>query len=122
MRADLFVYGTLRRSEHAHALLGQDAVFLGEAVTVPSYTLYQLGWYPGLVEGGTTKITGEIWSIGIERWASLDEYEGVPGDYIRKKIALVGDKDAYTYIYVGTLHNALLLSGGDWMNRSQSHE
>ena len=122
MRADLFVYGTLRRSEHAHALLGQDALFLGEAVTIPSYTLYQLGWYPGLVEDGTTGVTGEIWSIRMEQWPSLDEYEGVPGDYVRKKIELIGDKYAYTYIYIGTLHNAILLAGGDWMKRSQSHE
>ena len=122
MRVDLFVYGTLRRSEHAHALLGQDAIFVGEAVTIRSYTLYQLGWYPGLVEGGTTGVTGEIWSIEMERWSYLDEYEGVPEDYVRKKIALVGNKYAYTYIYVGTLQNAILLSNGDWLNRSQSHE
>lgn len=117
MRADVFVYGTLRRSEQAHELLGFDAIFIRETLTKPLYTLYQLGWYPGLVEGGTTQVKGELWSIMDLRWTYLDEYEGVPEDYIRKKIALVGGECPYTYIYVGSLSNAVLLSDGDWTTR-----
>ena len=117
MRADLFVYGTLRQSEQAHRLLGRDAVFVQEARTLPFYTLYQIEWYPGLVEHGSTQVKGEIWSIQTTRWSHLDKYEGVPEDYVRKESALVGDKYAYAYLYVGSLHDAVLLSGGDWTKR-----
>ena len=117
MRADIFVYGTLRQSAQAHELLGQDAVFVQDAITLPSYTLYQIDWYPGLVEGGTTAVKGELWSIHSARWAYLDEYEDVPVDYVRKKIALVGGTHAYAYIYVGSLHEAVLLTSGDWLQK-----
>ena len=118
MRADLFVYGTLRRSEEAHVLLGSDAVFVREALTVPAYTLYQLGWYPGMVEGGTTAVRGEIWSIRAERWSRLDAYEGVPGDYVRKVIVLADGTRAHAYLFVGRRPaRAVLLLGGDWLTR-----
>ena len=117
MTADIFVYGTLRKSEQAHDLLGQDAVFIREAITLPSYTLYQIDWYPGLVEGGTTAVKGELWSIQTVHWTYLDEYEEVPVDYVRKKIPLVGGVYAYTYIYVGSLQEAVLLTSGDWIQK-----
>ena len=117
MRADLFVYGTLRQSEQAHELLGPDAVLIRDAITLPNYTLYRIDWYPGLVEEGTTAVKGELWSIQSARWAYLDEYEDVPVDYVRKKITLVGGVSAYAYIYVGSLHEAVLLSSGDWLQK-----
>ncbi len=117
MRADLFVYGTLRRSERAHALLGPDAIFVREALTHPAYTLYQLGWYPGLVEGGSTAVKGELWSILAESWPRLDRYEGVPNDYVRERILLADGSRAFTYLFVGALVQAVPLPGGDWMAR-----
>ena len=117
MRADIFVYGTLRQSAQAHELLGQDAILIRDAITLPSYTLYRIDWYPGLVEGGTTAVKGELWSIHSARWTYLDEYEDVPVDYVRKKIVLVGGTHAYAYIYVGSLQDAVLLTSGDWLQR-----
>ena len=117
MRADLFVYGTLRRSERAHKLLGVNASFLREAWTLPVYTLYQFGWYPGLVKDGNTAVKGEVWSIMSAEWPRLDAYEGVPDEYVRTLITLNDGTQAYAYIFIGSLENAVLLEGGDWMVR-----
>ena len=117
MRADLFVYGTLRRSETAHELLGPGAIFVREALTRPAYTLYQLGWYPGLVEGGSTAVKGELWSIRTESWPRLDRYEGVPNDYVRERILLADGARAFAYLFIGALGHAVPLPEGDWMAR-----
>ena len=53
-----------------------------------NFSLYQIDWYPGLTEGGSTAVAGEVWEINPEEWDKLDEYEGVPEDYLRKTIPL----------------------------------
>ena len=117
MTATLFVYGTLRRNENANDLLGMDATFLKATETLPSYTLYQIDWYPGIVEGGDTAIVGEIWSISEREWSRLDEYEGVPEDYKREMIELADGSNAYAYIFIGDLVGAIQIKSGDWMTR-----
>ena len=86
----LFVYGTLKRggSNHAH-LAGQR--FLGPARTASGFTLLSLGDYPGLVPspGDVTGVTGELWSVGANCLARLDELEGTAeGLYRRRPITL----------------------------------
>src|SRR5215471_201591 len=49
----VFVYGTLKRGERNHRLLA-DQEFLGAAVTVPRYRVFDLGPYPGLVRDDAT--------------------------------------------------------------------
>ena len=60
----VFVYGTLKRGGSNHAFLGRQR-FLGEARTMPGFTLYSLGDYPGMVRapGDTAGVTGELWVI-----------------------------------------------------------
>ena len=64
MDALLFVYGTLKRGccNHRH-LAGQR--FVGPARTVPGFTLYDLGGYPGLAPApeDTAGVAGEIWAV-----------------------------------------------------------
>ena len=116
-REKLFVYGTLRANERANELLGRDATFLSDALTRPEFSLYQIDWYPGLTEGGYTSVKGEIWEINPGEWQQLDEYEGVPDDYLRKTIVLSDGTHAQTYIYIGPINNARMLEGGDWITR-----
>jgi len=87
----LFVYGTLKRGGSNHAqLAGQK--FLGEAHTMPGYTLYSLGDYPGMVCQPADRhgVSGEIWEIDAAVLARLDEFEGVPeGLYRREAVPLL---------------------------------
>ena len=117
MSVKLFVYGTLRRNEHANDLLGADAAFLNSAETLPNYSLFQIDCYPGLVEGGHTSVQGELWSISESEWPRLDEYEGVPEDYKREVIKLTDGSEAYAYIFIGDLGSAVQIDSGDWMTR-----
>jgi gamma-glutamylcyclotransferase (GGCT)/AIG2-like uncharacterized protein YtfP len=86
----IFVYGTLKRGcRNHHHLAGQK--FVGAARTVPGYTLFDLGGYPGLVAKAADRagVTGEIWSVDAEALRRLDAFEGVPeGLYRRAPIAL----------------------------------
>lgn len=116
-REKLFVYGTLRTSERANDLLGEDAQLLRPAKTLPIYSLYQIDWYPGLVENGRTAVVGELWEINSSEWSRLDEYEGVPEDYIRKIIELSDGSHAQAYIFIGPIGTAKLIAEGDWLTR-----
>ena len=91
MTTTLFVYGTLKRggSNHHH-LAGQ--TFLGPARTVPGFTLFSLGAYPGLVAApyDAHGVTGELWSVDAATLARLDVLEGLTeGLYRRAPIALI---------------------------------
>lgn len=60
--AVVFVYGSLLRGEPNHPLLAA-AEFLGPAVTLPEFTLVDLGAFPGLIAGGATVVTGELFAV-----------------------------------------------------------
>jgi gamma-glutamylaminecyclotransferase len=88
-KTKVFVYGTLKRGGRSHHLLdGQE--FLGPARTRPAYRLYDRGSYPCLVEDweNGVPVQGEVWRVDDETLQRLDAYEGLPGLYCRKEIAL----------------------------------
>ena len=116
-REKLFVYGTLRSNERANELLGPQAKFVCQSRTQPLYSLYQIDWYPGLVEGGQTEVIGEVWEIDSSEWRRIDEYEGVPDDYRREEIELADGMMAFAYIFIGPIDSAGLIPGGDWVTR-----
>lgn len=100
----IFVYGTLKRGcRNHHQLAGQK--FLGAARTVPGYTLYDLGGYPGMVPhtADRTGVTGEIWSVDADALRRLDAFEGVAESlYRRTPLALQTPHDrnaVETYLY-----------------------
>src|SRR5436190_3456125 len=89
----LFVYGTLMRNRRGHALLaGQQ--FLRAARTVPLYRMLRRNWYPCLVEDENGyAVEGELWQVGAEAMADLDEYEGAADLYERRRIKVEGSED-----------------------------
>ena len=101
----IFVYGTLKRGGSNHLFLrGQK--FLGDARTIPGFTLYSLGDYPGMVRapGDTAGVTGEIWSVDDDCLAELDRLEGLDeGLYERIDVLLAPNGitgSAQTYLYL----------------------
>jgi len=96
METLLFVYGTLKRgySNHAH-LAGQ--TYVGPARTVPGFTLYDLGGYPGIVADPADRVGvgGEVWRVDSAALAALDQFEGVhEGLYRREPLRLAPPYDA----------------------------
>lgn len=110
----VFVYGTLRRGECNHHLLEQSE-YLGMFQTEPSYQLYDLGTYPGLVEGGHS-VVGEVYRIDEETLGQLDMLEEVPVEYLRESIETPFGS-AWIYIYQDTSQLDQVIDSGNWMLR-----
>ena len=110
----LFVYGTLKRDYSNHALL-TSALFVSEAATTEMYGFY-LGpdeYAPGerkipflfakpKVGDSAVHVRGEVWEVDSSTLAQLDELEGHPDWYQRKKITVClrsGESvSAFTYL------------------------
>lgn len=109
----VFVYGTLRRGQSNHALLAR-AAFLGEHTTEPGYTMLDLGWYPGVVQGGADSIRGELYRVDADTLAALDVLEDYPDLYTRKRIQTpLGG--AWIYLYLHAAPATAIVAGGNWL-------
>ncbi len=78
------VYGTLKQGHgnYNHYLRNREGVrFLGELKTEPKYTMYSMGGFPGVAEGGDTAIVVEVFRVEnedvIRGINSLEGYSGV---------------------------------------------
>ncbi|MBN9121541.1 MAG: gamma-glutamylcyclotransferase [Planctomycetes bacterium] len=113
-RTILFVYGTLRRGERNHRLLaGQE--FIGEAVTAPRYRVFDLGPHPGLArdEQNGLAVHGELFAVGECCLAELDDFEEVPGPFVREPIEIDGYEQVWAY-YMNTPVPEGAKSGHRW--------
>ena len=116
----IFVYGTLRKGECRNYLL-EDSQFIGYA-RAKGYLLYNIGSYPGMVEGGG-EVVGEVYEIPESLLEKLDWVEGVPDLFRRELIEVTLETgqtiSAYAYIYNRKIDNKLLISSGDWKDVSK---
>jgi gamma-glutamylaminecyclotransferase len=113
----LFVYGTLMRGEPAHALLG-DSIYLGEARTVPGFTLVDLGPYPALLRLGQGTAWGELYELPTVLLGTLDDYEDCPALYRREEIVLEDERRATTYLGPNSWHREFQsIPSGNWRHR-----
>jgi gamma-glutamylcyclotransferase (GGCT)/AIG2-like uncharacterized protein YtfP len=118
----VLVYGTLKRGYGNHSVLG-DSKFIGNAVTVDStYSLYDLGYYPGLKMSGDNKITGEVYEVDNPEIAqNLDYLEGYPSLYTKADVEVEVDGqvfEATTYVYNHPVDTAEKLENGIWPKSS----
>lgn len=97
----LFVYGTLMSTNRSNRTYLDDAEYLGK-FTLNGYELYDLGSYPGIVEGND-KVKGELYAVSIDKLDDIDRYEGEGFLYTRKMVQILGEGNeklnAYTYVY-----------------------
>ena len=100
----LFVYGSLKRGFDNHNILLQDSRYLGKAITVDKFGMFQdtFGNYPYLISVPIMQIYGELYEIkSTALWKKLDEFEGVPDYYDRKRITVRLDGDIYdSFVYI----------------------
>ncbi len=114
----VFVYGTLRRGERNHRLLG-GAPYLGAHVTEPTYTMLDLGAYPAVVPGGAQSIVGEVYALSRARLRVLDRLEDCPREYTREPISTPYGP-AWVYLYRQLPRRVRTVSGGDWSRRGSA--
>lgn len=116
----LFVYGTLRTGGSNHHLLASGgAALAGVARTLAVHELFDLGAYPGMVAGGHTSVTGEVYVIDERLRERLDAFEGHPRLFRRETILLEDQRPVQTYLFVeaNLARNlrARRIDCGDWM-------
>lgn len=112
------VYGSLRESLGNHHLIHKYKK-VGQFDTDPIYSLYDLGAFPGLKEGGDTSVVMEIYEVddfGLNRLNQLEGYD--PGSennsfYDRKEIDSPFGK-CYAYFYVPEVSEERKVENGDW--------
>lgn len=118
----VFVYGTLLSGQCNHRLL-RTARFLGAARTTPRFQMHSLGLYPGVVEGGSQAIAGELYEVDETGVAMLDRLEGHPDFYRRTVIELDDGAVASTYLlpYDHVAHRPVIVSGS-WLDYRRNQQ
>ena len=100
----IFVYGSLLEGLGNHGFL-VDQELVSEATTKASYTLIDLGSFPGLLEGGNTAVKGELYDVTESGMRRVNGLEGVDEDYPkrglyrRENIEMDDGSVAIGYIY-----------------------
>jgi gamma-glutamylaminecyclotransferase len=112
MQHRVFVYGTLLQGEVNHHLLS-GAVLLGPHRTAAAFTLYDVGTYPGLVRGGVTAVSGEVYRVDGAALRCLDALEEYPRLYGRILIPTPYGA-TWVYHYRGEVQGCQVIRSGDW--------
>lgn len=99
---NLFVYGTLMHSNTKGITYLEGAEYKGEYV-LDGYALYDLGYYPGIIEDTNEKVKGEIYVVSKEMLPLIDVYEAEGSLYRRIKVLVYdsnnNDEEAFVYVY-----------------------
>lgn len=108
----VFVYGSLKRGHYNHGLLRASS-FLGCWRTPARYTLLDLGAFPGIVAGGGTAISGEVYGIDRGTLRALDRLEGHP-DFYRRETITTPFGEAGIYVLAGRPTHGVIIASGCW--------
>jgi gamma-glutamylcyclotransferase (GGCT)/AIG2-like uncharacterized protein YtfP len=74
-----------------------------------------LGSFPALVEGGTTRVIGEVYQVDAQTLGALDRLEGVPRFYLRVPVRI--ERRCVVDAYVLPAERAqgrTVIESGDW--------
>ncbi len=104
-------------------------IYLGEFKSNPEYTMYSLGGFPGVVEGGTTSIVYEVFGVidsknnktekyveGLEGWRG-EQYNDPDSPYsnmYNKKMVNTPYGNGTMYIYNTKRKLTSIVEDGDW--------
>lgn len=118
------VYGSLRKGMGNDHLLSTSN-YLGDFQTKPEFSLYNLGYYPGLKTGGNTSVTMEVYEVDEKTAERVDRLEGyTPGgnNTFYDKIPIETPYgEASVYVYVNNIPQERLVESGDWKAFKQSY-
>lgn len=120
----LFVYGKFLPDEEDHSLLADNgAQPLGPVETKVGYQLVEAGPLPGVVKRGTGTVKGELYEVTSQILGKADLLRDHPRLYVRDKITLADDSEAWAYTFRNTqavgVHR---IAGGDYRARFDPKE
>jgi len=118
------VYGSLRKGMGNDHLLSTSN-YLGDFQTNPEFSLYDLGFYPGLKKDGNTSVTMEVYEVDEKTAERVDRLEGyTPGgnNTFYDKIPIETPYgEASVYVYVNDIPQERIVESGDWKAFKQSY-
>jgi len=100
----LFIYGSLKKGFDNHNLLTKYAKRIGKSITIGKFGMFEdsFGNYPYLVPVPKMRIHGELYLIERkELLDKLDQFEGAPEYYERKKILVKSHRGTHrAFVYI----------------------
>ena len=114
MSTKLFVYGTLMRGQLANSLL-QGSTFVGETETSPEFEMRDLGSFPAIYQGESSRVRGEVYEVPDDQLDDILWYEGGLYEMVDIKTSL-GFCKAFL-VPLDTAKVGKLIPGGDWRYR-----
>ncbi|MBX3126948.1 MAG: gamma-glutamylcyclotransferase [Polyangiaceae bacterium] len=113
----LFVYGTFLSGEREHDVIAQ-ATPHGTVKTAPGYTLVEVRALAGLLQGGDSAVTGELWEVSYAVLSACDKRRDHPALYVRQDVRLADGSVAHAYFLRREQARGLRrIRGGDWRQR-----
>lgn len=98
----LFVYGTLMKGNRQGQTYLDIEEFKGESI-LSGYSLYDLGYYPGIVKDIDGRVKGELYLVSKNKLAEIDVYEAEGTLYKRELVKIYsengGPVEAFVYVY-----------------------
>lgn len=113
------VYGTLRKDQSNHRLI-KDSKYLGSFETKPIFNMYSIGdGFPGIVLGGHTSVTMEVYEVDEATAAKVDSLEGYSelkknNDFYDKKLIHTPYGEVSFYTYEANIEGLRVIKSGDW--------
>lgn len=111
----VYVYGTLRKKQGNHHVLGPNASYVGSTF-ITGYRMVDLGAFPGVFRAGDEKnIYAECYSVDLPALKNLDRLEGHPTFYERTRISTQYGA-GWIYILNDRFEkNSTEIEHGDWI-------
>ena len=114
----VFVYGSLMPGLHNDHLM-QQAQLLQSCSSLPEFTMYSLGHFPGVCARGNTAIKGMLYHVNARTLSQLDSLEGHPDWYQREVVSLPDTQAQSAWMYIMPYsevkqYNATIVPNGDW--------
>jgi gamma-glutamylcyclotransferase (GGCT)/AIG2-like uncharacterized protein YtfP len=122
------VYGSLREGLSNHRVLSNSKL-IGTFQTLPEYTMYDLGSYPGVKPEGNTSLFIEVYNVSENTLDKLDTLEGYhsyesPNNYYDRRRIDSPYGEMYIYYYnnkYGT-NKIKTVASGDWKDYLETRQ
>lgn len=112
----VFVYGSLRRGLSNHARLAGARDLGDDETATASYTMRAYSqWFPGVCDGGSTTIRGEVYEVDDDGLAALDRLESNGRFYTRREVPLASGRVAWIYLLPPEEMRGDRVASGDWL-------
>jgi len=93
----VMVYGSLKRGFGNHSYHLGNSEYLGKVETLPQYTMFSLGGFPGVIPNGKTSIQGELYNVTERELRTLDRLEG-NGSFYTREVIETSEGEAWIYL------------------------